>query len=374
MAEDIKIVKTSSSTKEATNDITLSPAELQAFLLTTAILVASSTASPNPLIAPPPTLTTPAPAVERTRNPNKPKNPELQARLQREYDERQKNRKYLAQLFPELAAEWVEVVVGYSKTIPHTPQNTKRGSIVKVLWKKQCKPNIYHQWVATVHSRAVKGTGCPRCKKSRMEKEMLEVLNANKSVFKIKSITTNKFLRPFRIYPDFFIELQNGKNVVIEMDGAQHSRPFCFKTSVKQSIENFQKQLAQDHKKNTCYKQSFYYLLRIDYSIIKSKYEGILQEFFNEVNKRNIWFMKCEGKSYSTTELLLSPPELSIPSAEELMSSFPVPTSNTTSDDDNDDDVELEELDEVDELTEDVPGAITDDAESAFESISAGTF
>ena len=64
----------------------------------------------------------------------------------------------LTTLKPELAAEWS------SKNDPLKPTMVTVGSHKKVIWKGKCG----HEWVATVKSRAISGTGCPYCSHNKI--------------------------------------------------------------------------------------------------------------------------------------------------------------------------------------------------------------
>ena len=59
----------------------------------------------------------------------------------------------LATVKPELAAEWSR------KNKDLKPTMLTVGSHKKVIWKGKCG----HEWIATVKSRAISGTGCPYC-------------------------------------------------------------------------------------------------------------------------------------------------------------------------------------------------------------------
>lgn len=59
----------------------------------------------------------------------------------------------LAMVKPELAAEWSR------KNKDLKPTMLTVGSHKKVIWKGKCG----HEWIATVKSRAISGTGCPYC-------------------------------------------------------------------------------------------------------------------------------------------------------------------------------------------------------------------
>ena len=76
--------------------------------------------------------------------------------------------------YPELAREWVHCLTEDGKIdTDRTSENTTYGSACKVLWRKQCTPNIQHEWVARVNSRTAKGTGCPFCARDRSKKTPL---------------------------------------------------------------------------------------------------------------------------------------------------------------------------------------------------------
>lgn len=61
----------------------------------------------------------------------------------------------LSTLKPELASEW-------SEENEIKPTEVSIGSHKKVIWK--CK--LGHEWIATVKSRTINGTGCPYCSRA----------------------------------------------------------------------------------------------------------------------------------------------------------------------------------------------------------------
>ena len=61
----------------------------------------------------------------------------------------------LAAVHPELIAEW-------SEENEIKPTEVSIGSHKKVIWK--CK--LGHEWIATVKSRTINGTGCPYCSRA----------------------------------------------------------------------------------------------------------------------------------------------------------------------------------------------------------------
>jgi DNA-directed RNA polymerase subunit RPC12/RpoP len=61
----------------------------------------------------------------------------------------------LAEVFPQLVAEWCSEV-----NRPLTPEMVKPGSDMKVWWR--CG-TCSHRWAAVVAARTALGTGCPRC-------------------------------------------------------------------------------------------------------------------------------------------------------------------------------------------------------------------
>ncbi len=48
-----------------------------------------------------------------------------------------------------------------NKHVDKTPSNVTDGSGQQALW--QCDKNTTHRWVATIASRATKGSNCPHC-------------------------------------------------------------------------------------------------------------------------------------------------------------------------------------------------------------------
>lgn len=209
------------------------------------------------------------------------------------------NRKPLAESHPELAKEWVYALdfngeVDDSKT----PLTITRGSIYKVLWRKECNPGIIHEWVADIISRAVSQTGCPRCRKSIMEKNMSETLETLRNELHIKEIRHGHYVRSYQCYPDFLLILDNGKFCVIEMDGQQHFYPVSFGS--KENLNDiFEMVKKRDARKNAACEKEDWCIMRINYTVDISDYKKLLCEFIRKVNHSEKWFMICHGLDYN---------------------------------------------------------------------------
>lgn len=212
------------------------------------------------------------------------------------------NRKPLSKSHPHLSQEWCHALdVNGEIDESKSPDKQTRGSLYKVLWRKECKPGVFHEWVASIHSRAVKNTGCPRCKTSVMEKNMLKTLKKLQKELQVKEIKHGCYVKPYQCYPDFFLTLDNGKSCVIEMDGKQHFYPVSFgsKQDPQIMLEDVQR---LDMKKNEACEREGWNLMRINYTINISQYEVLVKNFIIQVNETDKWVMICHGSDYSCNE------------------------------------------------------------------------
>lgn len=212
--------------------------------------------------------------------------------------EKRANKKSLLESHPSLAKEWVHAF-DFNGNIDETksPSSVTRGSIFKVLWRKQCNQNAIHEWVAEIHNRATIGTGCPYCKKSTMESEMLNVLKSLSEELDIKLIQQGPYLKKYHVYPDFLLTLSNNKRCIIEMDGQQHFRPVTF-GSKKDPNMMLKETQNRDHRKNYACCQENISIMRVDCTINLNDYSTFVKEFINIVNTSDQWIMICHGKHY----------------------------------------------------------------------------
>ena len=207
---------------------------------------------------------------------------------------------------PILAEEWVYAVKRDKITIDEskTPQTVTRGSTYRVLWRKECKPGVFHEWVAKIHSRGVRGTGCPRCKRSNMEKYMQIVLEKNKDELNISEFFGNFYVNNEQkewCYADFYLQLKNGECVVIELDGLQHFVPSSFKKHSTQAeqTETLDNNRERDRKKNQLFESKNFHLLRIDFATQLQEYKEVLKNFINGIKKNCKWTVVNHGIWYS---------------------------------------------------------------------------
>jgi len=136
------------------------------------------------------------------------------------------------------------------------------------------------------------GSGCPKCRTSRMEREMskrLEYLQTQKTLderpWSITSISYDTHLDGgSRQRADFVVTLSTGPCAVIEMDGIQHFQVVSFGNDRLSPEAIFERQKMRDLTKNRWCADNNYHLLRIDYTVKPSQYEDILTTFFNRLN------------------------------------------------------------------------------------------
>lgn len=137
-----------------------------------------------------------------------------------------------------------------------------------------------HSWRAVIGNRTIRGSGCPKCRQSKMEKVMLAILQVMTTNKQIKEYDYQWQIPTTRFSIDFRITCLNGSIVALEMDGEQHFEPVAFGSS-KDPEEMFLNVVRRDSEKNDwCVKNKFR-LLRISYQIHKDTYDTVLTDFLN---------------------------------------------------------------------------------------------
>ena len=105
----------------------------------------------------------------------------------------------------------------------------------------------------------MKGQGCPKCEQSKLEKEIMCLLNKHNIVFEYqKTFDWLKYAR--KLYLDFYLP---DYNVAIECQGIQHFKPIWFgEKDEKKIYEMFESIKIRDNiKRELCNKHgiSVYY-------------------------------------------------------------------------------------------------------------------
>ena len=95
----------------------------------------------------------------------------------------------LATTEPEIAAEW-----SYKNSIK--PTEVTRGSNKKVIWLGKCG----HEWIATIKTRTVNGTGCPICSGNKIVEGVNDLQTIFPNLAKEWSLK-NKALKPSEVAP-----------------------------------------------------------------------------------------------------------------------------------------------------------------------------
>lgn len=177
-------------------------------------------------------------------------------------------------------------------------KNTSLGSVKKFWWL--CKKR--HSYIATLNSRSGKQkTGCPTCRKSKMEKMMegvLKNLQLNyKDQFDQKDLN-NPILGRMKF--DFGVKLANSKLLLVEMDGIQH---FEERLHFYRQEGDFKKAQGRDSTKDKIVKEiDNVKLLRIsyDYPMTEKNYTTIITKSIENYNKIEK-IARC-GEAYTFAE------------------------------------------------------------------------
>lgn len=134
-----------------------------------------------------------------------------------------------------------------------------------------CSKHGLFEQVATSHLR---GRGCPKCKLSKGEKEIMKFLNKYKIEFNYQK-TFDECVNILPLKFDFYLPQQN---LLIEFDGEQHNNVSDFFGGVEGLI--YRKK--NDEIKNDFARQNNIELLRIEYNDYRSnRIEKILKHNLN---------------------------------------------------------------------------------------------
>lgn len=119
----------------------------------------------------------------------------------------------LVDTHPDLATQWVG-----NLTVPdRAPDQTPGGANDSCWWR--CA--LGHEWVTTVASRALAGSGCPRCSssgQSRLELEVAALLRAATGASVRTDVTVCAAGRSWRV--DLAVDLPNNTMLLIDLDPA----------------------------------------------------------------------------------------------------------------------------------------------------------
>lgn len=183
-------------------------------------------------------------------------------------------------MYPELVADWDFMA---NKVYPFELTPT---SATRIFWKCHV---CAHAWSTFLSSRTKHKSRCPRCiRPSRLEQNMLKILEDLKLRKVIKDVVVKKRLETTRLFADFWLTLNNQSNMVIEMDGEQHSIPSVFSGGSKierssTTTEEFLQVQINDTRKNDWCATNGVHLLRIGYQIIVKRYLELVMDFLKSV-------------------------------------------------------------------------------------------
>ncbi len=202
----------------------------------------------------------------------------------------------LAYIRPDLMVEWDD-----RNTL--NPCALSVSSNYKANW--MCKV-CDSRWQAVIHSRTRSGSGsrgCPKCRQSKMERDMGYVLDSLSRVSQPKwnmiRVRQNDRNTIKGQEVDKLIELQIqsiSHEVVIEMDGMQHFQ------SVKFFGGDVGLQLTQqrDARKNKACQDKLIHLLRIGCDVTVNLYSDIVKSFLDRIAEcPNEWHLQCVGMFYN---------------------------------------------------------------------------
>jgi hypothetical protein len=167
----------------------------------------------------------------------------------------------LEALRPDVAAEWHSTANG-----EQTPRDVLAGSHTLVYW--QCRTNPEHEWAATVKNRTLNGSGCPKCKASRGQRLLCEI---------VKRIFPGQRIEFDYRHPDLRFSKSNrmmeldiylpDRNLAFEYQGEWHFDVSCFlwHNGIEWCMQKNQENWARDEEKRQACRRVGITLIEIDY-------------------------------------------------------------------------------------------------------------
>lgn len=140
----------------------------------------------------------------------------------------------IAFLHPELMKEW-----NWERNAEMDPESIPPGSVKKAWWK--CAAG--HEWKTAIECRTY-GSGCRRCRHSRLEKETEDVLTELGIRFSRTETIAILARTAIGVRLDFFLP---DHNLIIELDGQQHFRYISF---FHRKDDDFKNQRLRDVRLN----------------------------------------------------------------------------------------------------------------------------
>jgi len=186
--------------------------------------------------------------------------------------------KNLATEFPNICQEW-----NHEKNRKLHPEQFASQSNKKVWWQCiKCK----HSWESKISNRtSANKQGCPKCRESKLEKQMNNVLAIMKSNQMILTFNTWWRLQPSKMFADFLVILPKGTKIIIEMDGIQHFIPQAFGSSYRSKEDMFAEVQRLDQAKKDWCMSNHVHLLRISYKIAEKDFEAELKDFIAAIER-----------------------------------------------------------------------------------------
>ena len=179
--------------------------------------------------------------------------------------------------YPDLAAEWHPQKNGEMKLSEFAPRSNHL-----VWWK--CAKCLY-DWKTGIANRTDRGTNCPRCKDSKMERAMAKVLEEFRNLGIVQSFDQQWRMRATRFRADFRVILTDDNIViVIETDGVQHFEPRSFGSS-RSPLEMLERVKEWDQQKKEWCMNNKIHLLRISYLVKFEHFQAEVLEFFEKVKR-----------------------------------------------------------------------------------------
>jgi predicted Zn-ribbon and HTH transcriptional regulator len=174
---------------------------------------------------------------------------------------------------PELSEE-----VFPTAEYPLMPLEVTKNSKKKLNWK--CR-DCGHQWVTSPCHRVIMGSGCPRCKNSKLEKIVYDILLVYGVKFKFQHTEEN--CKKQKVLPFDFGVFRDGKIVaLIECQGIHHFKPKSFGSKNKTTEKIHEEVKENDNIKRQYCRDNNIPLLEIPYywTKVQNKIEDELTVFF----------------------------------------------------------------------------------------------
>ena len=180
------------------------------------------------------------------------------------------------------------------------------GTRTKVWWTCSNVRSNNHEWYASILDRT-QGSGCPFCKRSKMEENMaLELECISKTPNQQRTIL--KFAKQrlpgsqegphtSSLEADFLVRIlldtKSFDTIIIELDGQQHFHPITFGSTTTSGLTLLRQCQARDRRKLRYCARNHIPILHIAYDVPITKYKKIVEDFICLIRGQSNLMVQC---------------------------------------------------------------------------------